>query len=208
MSLQLPELPYAYDALAPAISSDTLHLHHGKHHKAYVEKANLLLAGTEFATLSLEDIVVRTATKRSSKTMAALFNNAAQAFNHGFYWRSMKPGGSTPSGQFASRIDKDFRGVDRFLTQFTEAATQVFGSGWTWLVLDRGKLRITSTANADTPLTRGHVPLLTCDVWEHAYYLDHQNRRPEYVQAFVNSLANWDFAAANLERAELKLAAE
>jgi Fe-Mn family superoxide dismutase len=209
MTLHLPELPYAYDALEPVISATTLKLHHDKHHRAYVDKANALASRTEYESMPVEQIIARTISKRSSRTLARLFDNAAQAWNHSFYWQSMRPnGGGVPSGKLAARIESDFRGLENFLTRFGEAATQNFGSGWTWLILDRGKLRICSTSNADTPVARGLTPLLTCDVWEHAYYLDHQNRRAEYVNGFLRSLANWDFAAANLERAQLRLAAE
>jgi Fe-Mn family superoxide dismutase len=209
MTVQLPELPYAYDALEPVISATTLKLHHDKHHRAYVDKANALASRTQYESMPVEQIIVQTISKRSSRTLARLFDNAAQAWNHSFYWQSMRPsGGGLPTGKLAARIESDFRGLENFLTRFGEAATQNFGSGWTWLILDRGKLRICSTSNADTPIARGLTPLLTCDVWEHAYYLDHQNRRAEYVNGFLRSLANWDFAAANLEHAQLRLAAE
>lgn len=209
MPVLLPDLPYAFDAFEPVLSSATLRLHHDKHHRGYVEKTNALIAGTEYAGLDLAEIVMRAAARRSSKTSTALFNNAAQAWNHAFYWSSMRPGGGgAPGGKLAAQIESDFHGVDRFLKAFSEAATQHFGSGWTWLVLDRGKLRVISTANAETPMVRGQIPLLTCDVWEHAYYMDYQNRRSEYVAIFLKALANWDFAAANFERVGTRLAAE
>jgi Fe-Mn family superoxide dismutase len=209
MPVQLPDLPYALDAFEPLISSATLRLHHDKHHRAYVEKTNKLIADTEYQSLPLDEIVRRSAARRSSKTQATLFNNAAQVWNHNFYWQSMRVGGGgIPSGPLAAQIDRDFRGIDRFLKLFEATASQHFGSGWAWLVLDRGKLRVVSTVNADTPMLRGQVPLLTCDVWEHAYYVDYQNRRSEYVAMFLKAIANWDFAAANLERGEIKLAAE
>lgn len=209
MSLQLPELPYAFDAFEPAISGATLRLHYDKHHRGYIEKTNRLIAGTEYQELPLDEIVRRSATRRSSKTQAAIFNNAAQAWNHGFYWQSMRAGGGgAPGGMLRAHIERDFKGLERFVKSFEETATQLFGSGWTWLVFDRGKLRIVSTSNADTPILRGQVPLLVCDVWEHAYYLDYQNRRSEYVAMFMQALVNWDFAAANLERGSTKLAAE
>jgi len=209
MSIQLPELPYAFDAFEPLISAATLRVHYDKHHRGYVERTNRLIAGTEYQELPLEEIIRRSAARRSSKTQASVFNNAAQAWNHAFYWRSMRAGGGgIPGGRLRVQIENDFRGVDRFLKLFEEAATQHFGSGWAWLVYDRHKLRVATTANADTPMLRGQLPLLVCDVWEHAYYLDYQNRRNEYVTSFLKAAVNWDFAAANLERGGAKLAAE
>ena len=199
MPIELPSLPYAVDALEPHISRTTLEIHHGRHHRAYVEKTQSLVAGTPFAAASLEEIVAKTAGK---KAKAALFNNAAQAWNHTFYWNSLSPrGGGAPSGQLADLIDRDFASHAAFVDAFKAAAIGQFGSGWAWLVLDGGRLAIAATGNADTPLARGQVPLLTVDVWEHAYYLDYQNRRADYVATFLDKLANWEFAGRNLEQA-------
>jgi superoxide dismutase, Fe-Mn family len=199
MPIELPSLPYAVDALEPHISRTTLEIHHGRHHRAYVEKAQALVAGTPLANASLEDIIAKTAGK---KAKAALFNNAAQAWNHSFYWNSLSPqGGGAPTGAIAGLIDRDFASHAAFADAFKAAAVGQFGSGWAWLVLDGGKLAITTTGNADTPLAHGQVPLLTADVWEHAYYLDYQNRRPDYLATFLGKLVNWDFANANLQRA-------
>ena len=200
MTIQLPDLPYAKDALAPYVSASTLEFHHDKHHAAYVTNTNKFIAGTELADKSLEEIVRAAATDTSKK---ALFNNAAQVWNHTFLWNSMSPtGGSKPTGEIGERITQDFGGLDAFAEKFTAAAVGQFGSGWAWLVLDGGKLAIVATANAETPLVHGKTPLLTCDVWEHAYYLDYQNRRPDYVKTFLEKLANWDFANANLKGAK------
>ena len=199
MPIELPSLPYAVDALEPHISRTTLEIHHGRHHRAYVEKAQALVAGTPLANASLEDIIAKTAGK---KAKAALFNNAAQAWNHTFYWNSLSPqGGGAPTGAIAGLIDRDFASHAAFADAFKAAAVGQFGSGWAWLVLDGGKLAITTTGNADTPLAHGQVPLLTADVWEHAYYLDYQNRRPDYLATFLGKLVNWSFANANLQRA-------
>ncbi len=199
MPIELPTLPYAVDALEPHISRTTLEIHHGRHHRAYVEKAQALVAGTPLANASLEDIIAKTAGK---KAKAALFNNAAQAWNHTFYWNSLRPqGGGAPTGAIAGLIDRDFASPAAFADAFKAAAVGQFGSGWAWLVLDGGKLAITTTGNADTPLAHGQVPLLTADVWEHAYYLDYQNRRPDYLATFLGKLVNWSFANANLLRA-------
>ena len=194
----LPPLPYKDDALAPTITAHTLSFHYGKHHKAYVDNLNKLVEGKKYATMSLEDVV-----KASAKeaTDAGVFNNAAQVWNHTFYWNSMKPaGGGAPTGKLLEKIVADFGSFDALKTQFSDAAKTQFGSGWAWLVLDGGKLKVTKTGNADTPLAHGQKAILTCDVWEHAYYLDFQNRRPDYVAAFLDKLVNWDFAAANLSR--------
>lgn len=205
----LPDLPYALDALAPHISAQTLALHHGKHHKAYVDKTNALIgdsgigdsgigdSGTGAKTL--EQIITELA--RGTRN-GALFNNAAQAWNHEFYWPSMgAAGGGRPDGEIARRIDDAFGSYDDFVCQFKAAATELFGSGWVWLILEDGKVRITQTFNADTPIAHGQFPLLTLDVWEHAYYLDQQNRRADYVAAFIEHLVNWDFANFNLSQA-------
>jgi Fe-Mn family superoxide dismutase len=192
MTITLPELPYAQNALEPHISAGTLSFHHGKHHNAYVTNLNKLIPGTEFEKLSLEEII--------KKSTGPVFNNAAQVWNHTFYWHSMRPnGGGAPSGTLAAKINDDFGDLEKFKEQFTAAATTQFGSGWAWLVVDKsGKLKITKTANAETPLTTSDVALLTIDVWEHAYYLDFQNRRPDYIATFLNNLVNWEFAAKNL----------
>jgi Fe-Mn family superoxide dismutase len=198
MTITLPELPYAQDALEPLVSAKTLSFHHGKHHAAYVANTNRLVEGSPLANAPLEEIVAAAA--KDHKT--ALFNNAAQVWNHSFLWHSMAPkGGGAPRGEIAQRIEKDFGGYAAFAETFSAAATGQFGSGWAWLVLDQGKLAVVATANADTPLVHGKTPLLTLDVWEHAYYLDYQNRRPDYVKTFLDHLANWDFANANLAKA-------
>jgi len=198
MPIELPSLPYAVDALEPHISRTTLEIHHGRHHRAYVEKTQSLVAGTPLAAASLEEIIAKTAGK---KAKAALFNNAAQAWNHTFYWSSLSPqGGGAPSGELADLIDRDFASHAAFVDAFKAAAIGQFGSGWAWLVLDAGRLAIAATSNADTPLARDQVPLLTVDVWEHAYYLDYQNRRADYTAAVIKHLLNWDFAGQNLSR--------
>lgn len=198
MTIKLPDLPYSQDALAPHISAQTLSFHHGKHHKAYVDNLNKLIEGTELAGKSLEDIIKATAGKPDK---AGIFNNAAQVWNHTFYWHSMKPkGGGKPTGAIAARIDADFGSYDKFVEAFSQAGATQFGSGWAWLCLKNGKLEVTKTPNAETPLTAGSKPLLTMDVWEHAYYLDFQNRRPDYIKTFLGHLVNWDFANQNLQQ--------
>jgi Fe-Mn family superoxide dismutase len=202
MPIELPSLPYAADALEPHLSRTTLEIHHGRHHRAYVEKAQALVAGTPLAAASLENIIAKTAGK---KAKAALFNNAAQAWNHTFFWNSLSPqGGGTPGGAIAELIDRDFASHAAFVDAFKAAAVGQFGSGWAWLVLDGGRLAIAATGNADTPLAHDQVPLLTVDVWEHAYYLDYQNRRADYVATFLDKLVNWDFATRNLEQASAR----
>ncbi len=192
----LPALPYPENALAPVISANTLSFHYGKHHKAYVDNLNKLVAGTEFAGLKLEKIITETAGKAEK---AAIFNNAAQAWNHTFYWNSLKPnGGGEPPAALKQKIEASFGSVDACKKELVTAATTQFGSGWAWLVLDGDKLKVVKTGNADSPLTKGAKPLLTIDVWEHAYYLDYQNRRPDYVNAVLDKLINWDFAAKNI----------
>ena len=192
MAFELPSLPYAQDALEPHYSANTLSFHHGKHHAAYVNKLNELIAGSENENKSLEDII--------ASSSGGLFNQAAQVWNHTFFWNSMKPsGGGAPSGTLAQAIDAGFGGLDAFKEQFKAAGAGRFGSGWVWLVKEDGALKIVTTGNAETPLTQGQKPILTCDVWEHAYYLDYQNRRPDFIQAFLDNLVNWDFAAANFE---------
>jgi Fe-Mn family superoxide dismutase len=196
--IALPPLPYADTALDPYVSSNTLGFHYGKHHKAYVDNVNKLIAGTELADQPLEKIVAATAGKPDKQ---AIFNNAAQVWNHDFYWKSMKPkGGGAPPKALAAKVDKAFGGWDGFKKAFAEAATTQFGSGWAWLVAKGGDLQIVKTPNAENPLSdgKGTTPLLTCDVWEHAYYLDYQNRRADYVAAWLDHLVNWEFAEANL----------
>ncbi|MGD0094573.1 MAG: superoxide dismutase [Planctomycetota bacterium] len=194
--LTLPPLPYGEEALAPHISARTISIHYGKHHKAYVDNVNNLVKGTELAKLELKDLIKAAGGKKET---AALFNNAAQVFNHTFYWNSMKAsGGGKPTGKIAEALDAAFGSYDKFVTEFSEAAKTQFGSGWAWLVTDGAKLSILKTANADTPLVHDLKPLLTIDVWEHAYYLDYQNRRPDYIKAWIENLINWDFANKNL----------
>jgi Fe-Mn family superoxide dismutase len=196
MSITLPELPYAEDALEPVISMNTLSFHHGKHHKAYVDKTNELIQGTPLEGKELEEVIKTAASNPAQKV---LFNNAAQVWNHTFYWNSMKPGGGgVPQGELAKLIERDFGSFDAFKKEFKQAGATQFGSGWAWLVLDGDKLKITGTANADLPLVHNQKALLTADVWEHAYYLDFQNRRPDYLTAFLDQLANWEFAEKNL----------
>lgn len=192
MEHQLPELPYAKDALAPHISAETLEYHYGKHHATYVSKLNAALPGTEYADMSLEDIIVKA-------PAGGLFNNAAQVWNHTFYWNSLSPqGGKDPAGDLATAINSVFGSVADFKQKFTDTAVANFGSGWTWLVAGKdGKLQIVNTDDAGNPLQQGLKPLLTCDVWEHAYYIDYRNARPKYLEAFWN-IVNWDFAARNL----------
>ena len=193
---QLPPLPYADTALEPHISAKTLSFHYGKHHNAYLTNLNNLVKGSDLAGLKLEELILKVAKDDSKK---GVFNNAAQVWNHTFYWNSMRAkGGGKPSGKLAGLIDSSFGSFDAFKEQFKKAATGQFGSGWAWLVVDGAKLAIVTTGNAELPLTSGKRALLTCDVWEHAYYLDFQNRRPDYVTAFLDSLVNWDFAAQNL----------
>ena len=190
MEHTLPALPYAMDALAPTISAETLEFHYGKHHKAYVDNLNNLIKGTEFENASLEEIV--------KKSSGGVFNNAAQVWNHTFYWNSMKPnGGGTPTGALADAINAKWGSFDAFKEAFSKCAVTTFGSGWAWLVkTPAGELDLVSTSNAATPLTTDNKALLTCDVWEHAYYIDYRNARPKYVESFWN-LVNWDFVAAN-----------
>ena len=191
MEHQLPALPYAMDALAPHISAETLEFHYGKHHQTYVTKLNGLIPDTEFENMSLEDIV--------GKSSGGVFNNAAQVWNHTFYWNCLSPsGGGAPNDKIASALQGSFGSVDAFKEQFTNSAVNNFGSGWTWLVQNSdGKLALENTSNAATPLTGASTPLLTCDVWEHAYYIDYRNARPKYLDAFWN-LVNWDFVTDNM----------
>ena len=189
-------LPYAKDALEPYISSRTLEFHYGKHHQAYIDNTRKLIIGTEYAGLSLNDIIQKSGGKPEQ---AAIFNNAAQSFNHEFFWKSMKSGGGgEPKGRIGQAIEKSFGSHVQFEKEFSEAALTQFGSGWAWLVQEGAVLKVIKTANADTPMTRGWVPLLTLDVWEHAYYLDYQNRRGDYIRAYLDHLINWSFAESNL----------
>jgi len=191
MKHELPNLPYDMNALAPHISAETLEYHYGKHHKTYVDNLNKLITDTEFADMSLEDVI--------KKSSGGMFNNAAQIWNHTFYWYCLSPdGGGAPKGALAQAIDKAFGSFDEFKQKFTTAAVTTFGSGWAWLVKNAdGSLAIQSTSNAATPLTEGKTPLLTCDVWEHAYYIDYRNKRPDYVGAFWN-LVNWHYVNEQL----------
>lgn len=192
MAVTLPPLPYADDALDPHITAHTISFHYGKHHAAYVNNLNNLVADTELDDASLEDII-------AAADPGGLYNNAAQVWNHTFYWNSMSPtGGGAPTGAIAEAIDASFGSYDAFREQFTADAVGNFGSGWTWLVKDGDGVAIVKTDDADTPIKRGQIPLLTIDVWEHAYYLDYQNARPGYVAAFLDHLVNWEFANQNL----------
>ena len=192
MTFTLPALPYAMDSLAPHISQETLEYHYGKHHQTYVTNLNKLVTGTEFESMSLEDII--------KKSKGGIFNNAAQVWNHTFYWNCLSPqGGGEPQGKVADAIKKSFGSFDEFKEQFSQASITTFGSGWGWLVQDaEGNLKIISTSNAGTPMTEGLTALLTCDVWEHAYYIDYRNARPDYLKAFW-SLVNWEFVEKNLK---------
>lgn len=197
MAFDLPALPYERNALAPKISEETLNFHYGKHHQTYVNNLNKLVEGTDFEGKSLEDIISATA---SDSSKAGIFNNAAQVWNHTFYWNSMAPnGGGKPTGKVAEMIDRDFGGYDQFREAFTNAGLTQFGSGWAWLVEANGKLEVRKTPNAETPVSDpAATPLLTMDVWEHAYYLDYQNARAKYVESFLDGLINWEFANQNL----------
>jgi superoxide dismutase, Fe-Mn family len=191
---ELPALPYPKDALAPHMSAETLEFHHGKHHKAYVDTLNTLTQGKPEESKSLEELIKTTEGK--------LFNQAGQVWNHTFFWNGMKPkGGGTPSGDLADAINRDFGGFDKFKSAFSAAAAGRFGSGWAWLVKSGNKLEIVDTINAGNPMTDGKTPLLTLDVWEHAYYIDYRNARPKFIEAFFENLVNWDFVAQNLAKA-------
>ena len=196
-TIQLPPLPWGDSDLAPHISQETISFHYGKHHKAYVDNTNRMIAGTELAAASLEEIVKATAGKPEKK---GLFNNSAQVWNHSFYWKSLSPkGGGQPTGKLLSMIQSDFGDFAKFKEELAKAAVTQFGSGWAWLVLEGGKLKMEQTPMAETPLTNpAKKPLVTIDVWEHAYYIDYRNRRPDYVTAVLDKLINWEFAAANL----------
>jgi len=199
MAFTLPDLPYAQDALEPYYSANTLSFHHGKHHNAYINKTNELIAGTDLEGKSVEEVIAAA----HSAGNKGLYNQSAQIWNHTFFWHSMKPGGGgAPSGELASMIDASFGSLDEFKKQFIASATGNFGSGWTWLVKEGDGLKIVNTDDADTPLVNANqTPLFTVDVWEHAYYLDYQNLRPKFVETFLDSLVNWDFAAENLAKA-------
>lgn len=216
MAITLAQLPYEYTALEPYISDDTLQFHHDKHHKKYVDELNKLITGTKYDTMTLEEIVKATASDDESPSVQLLddhaakepadgtpqhrqkiFNNAAQAWNHDFYWECLRPGENKIPADLEKALTSAFGSVSAFKTHFKKAATEQFGSGWAWLVYNNGNLAILKTGNAETPLAHGMVPLLTCDVWEHAYYLDFQNKRPDYVDVFTDTLANWEFVAKN-----------
>ena len=192
----LPPLPFAETALEPVITAKTIGFHYGKHHRTYVDNLNKLISGTDYSEMKLEEIITGTAGRAER---AAIFNNAAQVWNHTFYWNSLSAsGGGEPPAELKKKIEDSFGSLDALKKEFAAAAVAQFGSGWAWLVIDGGKLKVVKTANAETPLTTGLKPLLTIDVWEHAYYLDYQNRRADYVNAVLDKLINWDFAAENL----------
>jgi len=205
MAFELPPLPFAPTALEPHMSAKTFEFHHGKHHKAYVDTLNTLTPGTQWEKAGLEEIIKGT---YGDEKQQKIYNNAAQVWNHTFFWNCMKPnGGTEPSGDVAQQISKSFGDLATFKAKFKEAATTQFGSGWAWLVLTKeGKIDIIKTANAVNPISLGHKALTTCDVWEHAYYLDYQNRRPDMVQTFLDKLINWDFVAQNLATSSAKAA--
>lgn len=191
MNFEVIELPFSKDALAPAMSAETLEFHYEKHHKGYMKKLEAAIGGTDDAKLSLEDFI--------KKASGGNFNNAAQVFNHNFFWQSLKPGGGgAPTGDLADAITRDFGSFDSFKEQFKKAAATQFGSGWAWLVKNGDKLEITATGNAETPITTAATPLLTIDVWEHAYYIDHRNNRGGFIDVYLDKMVNWDFAASNL----------
>jgi superoxide dismutase, Fe-Mn family len=197
MAFELPPLPYSENALEPYTSAKTISFHYGKHHKAYVDNLNKAVAGTDLEGKRLEEVILAVA---GDSKRAGVFNNAAQIWNHTFFWSCMRPsGGGRPTGELAKRIDAAFGSYEKFAEQFKAAAVGRFGSGWGWLVSDGGALKIVSTSNADTPMVSKQKALLTVDVWEHAYYLDYQNRRPDFVQAFLDHLVNWEFVAVNLQ---------
>jgi Fe-Mn family superoxide dismutase len=198
-SFQLSPLPWKEDALAPVISAKTISFHYGKHHKAYVDTLNKLTEAGDFAGMKLEEVVRATAGAKAEREKK-IFNNAAQVWNHDFFWRSLTPDGSEPTGRLASAIARDFGSASTLVAALADAGKEQFGSGWAWLVSRDGKLAVEKTANAMNPMAEGVNCLLTIDVWEHAYYLDYQNARPSYLEAVLNKLLNWDFAAANLER--------
>lgn len=196
MAFTLPQLPYAKNALAPYISEQTLDFHYGKHHQAYVTNLNNLVQGTENEPKSIEELIKLSFNKPD---MIGIFNNAAQVWNHTFFWNCMtQGGGGAPTGLIAEKINQAFGSYEKFASEFKQAALSQFGSGWAWLVQEGDSIKITKTANADLPIVHGQTALLTCDVWEHAYYLDYQNRRADFVQTFLDNLVNWDFVNSNL----------
>ena len=197
MTFELPSLPYASDALAPYMSSETLDFHHGKHHQTYVTNLNNLVKDSDMQDSSLEEIVVKSS---KDPSMAGIFNNAGQHWNHILFWQCMKPngGGSMPS-ELESRITSDLGGIDQFKEAFIQAGITQFGSGWAWLAIDNGKLVVTKSPNASNPLVDGMKPILGCDVWEHSYYIDYRNKRPDYLKAFLDSMVNWEFVASQLD---------
>jgi superoxide dismutase, Fe-Mn family len=197
MAFELPSLPYANDALAPYMSSETLDFHHGKHHQTYVTNLNNLVKDSDMQDATLEDIIVKSS---KDSSMAGIFNNAGQHWNHILFWQCMKPngGGAIPS-ELESRINSDFGSVDQFKETFIQAGTTQFGSGWAWLAIDNGKLVVTKSANASSPLVDGMKPILGCDVWEHSYYIDYRNKRPDYLKAFLDNLVNWEFVSSQLD---------
>ncbi|MDB2635908.1 superoxide dismutase [Alphaproteobacteria bacterium] len=197
MTFELPSLPYASDALAPYMSSETLDFHHGKHHQTYVTNLNNLVKDSDMQDASLEDIVIKSSKDAS---MAGIFNNAGQHWNHILFWQCMKPngGGAMPS-ELENRISSDFGSVDQFKEAFVQAGTTQFGSGWAWLAIDNGKLVVTKSANASNPLVEGMKPILGCDVWEHSYYIDYRNKRPDYLKAFLDNMVNWEFVSSQLD---------
>ena len=196
MSFELPSLPYANDALAPYMSAETLDFHHGKHHQTYVTNLNNLIKDTDLQNSSLEEIVVKSS---KDSSMAGIFNNAGQHWNHILFWQCMKPngGGSIPS-ELENKLNEDFGSVDKFKEAFIQAGTTQFGSGWAWLAVNNGKLVVTKSANASNPLVDGMKPILGCDVWEHSYYIDYRNKRPDYLKAFLDNLVNWEYVASQL----------
>ena len=204
-AFQLPALPWQENALEPVISAHTIALHYGKHHRAYVTKLNELVAATRYAELPLDQVIAATAGNPETQK---IFNNAAQAWNHTFFWQCLRAGGGgEPPRAIARLLEDSFGGVDPFREKFAQAAVDCFGSGWAWLVARGGKLEVISTSNANTPITMGATPLLAIDVWEHAYYLDYENRRPEFVHAVIDKLLDWNFAHEQLEKSELRKAA-
>jgi superoxide dismutase, Fe-Mn family len=199
MAFEQPALPYEFNALEPHMTAKTFEFHYGKHHATYVTNLNNLTKDSPMATMSLEEIIKATF---GDPSKAGIFNNAAQVWNHTFFWKSMKPnGGGTPTGDLATQINASFGSLDKFKEEFKAAATTQFGSGWAWLVKDGNGLKITKSGNAENPIAHGQTPLLTLDVWEHAYYIDFQNRRPDFISTYLENLVNWDFAAANLAAA-------
>ncbi len=205
MTFSLMPLPFAKDALAPHMSEQTLDFHHGKHHKTYVDTLNKLIEGTPYEKAGLENIIKES---HKNQDQTKIFNNAGQVWNHNFFWNCLSPKGGKPDSTVVQQIDKAFGNLSDFKTEFKKAATEQFGSGWAWLVLDeQGKLKITKTGNAENPLVQGQKALLTCDVWEHAYYLDYQNRRADMVQVFLDNLINWEFVAQNMDQTQARSAA-